>query len=139
MRKGNGKERLRLGHDAANSGWVSSQRADNAMDAVAGGDKRAFSRNPAVGASSQRSKQGGGGLIRKFKSLNGSFRKDSGEMMRENEFPSVLEESESSPSNPQSPNSTESFVSVEVRGILCGPVSLVWDGNFSCFATSWLC
>jgi hypothetical protein len=58
---------------------------------------------------SQRTKKGG--LIRKLKTLNTSFRKERTVGLDA----SILAESDSSPSNPQSPFSTDSFVTAEVR------------------------
>jgi hypothetical protein len=67
---------------------------------------------------SQRTKKGGV-LIRKLKTLNNSFRKGGIDVNTEQPYPSVLNDSHSSPSNPQSPFSTDSFVTVEVRWKTC--------------------
>ena len=123
LRKGSGKDphRVASGADSGNTtNWHSHYQAENANNVVADRAQvmRSSFTNSGPEAQSQRSKKGGAGFIRKLKTLNGSFRKDGHEFAREDRYPSVLQESESSPSNPQSPYSTESFVSVEVRAII---------------------
>jgi hypothetical protein len=130
MRKGSGKEPLRVsgGVDTNNISphWSVGQRTENGLgiglkspNANAVSDdlpRNGGTTMPSLSeARSQRTKKGASGFIRKLKTLNGSFRKDSDDYARQGIYPSVLQESESSPSNPQSPYSTESFVSVEVR------------------------